>query len=539
MVPNGRDRRSFTELDSLTRRRFLTAAGGGAAGLAFTLGLPATTAGATPERGRREYPFTLGVASGDPLPDGVVLWTRIAPRPLEPHGGLNPNETVAVTWEVASDERFARVVRRGSALARSAYSFSVHVDVRGLRPGRHYWYRFMAHGHASEVARTRTAPADSAVEPMRFAFASCMNYRAGYFQVMRDMADQDPDAVFFLGDYIYEYPVVQLPTGRQLPDLPPEVVPETVTLEQYRLRHALYKSQPEVIAAHRFTPWVMMWDDHEVSNDYRRDTEAELLRQAAGYRAYWEHMPLRQPQRPVGPSARLHRRLRHGAMAQFDMLDARQFRTPELASGTIPDSPQRRDPARTILGEEQESWFARGLGAEPARWNIAPQGVLMAVVNTANTTQGPPPPTYSSGNWDGYQASQQRLLDAVSAARDAERLRNFVVLTGDVHCGYVSNLLSDTTDLGSPSVGTEFTSLSVSSAQDFDPVANERRQVRTVVNPHMRWADLHCGYVMVDLDTERMAVEFRAVDKVSRPEDPVYPLRRFTVADGVPEVQPG
>lgn len=538
MVHSERDRQRLSELDPLTRRRFLVAAGGGAAGLAFTLGQPGT-AGATPGRGRIEYPFTLGVASGDPVPDGVVLWTRIAPRPFEPHGGMNPAETVAVTWEVATDERFARVVRRGSALARSAYSFSVHVDVRGLLPGRHYWYRFKARGHVSQTARTRTAPADSQSSPMRFAFASCMNYRAGYFQVMRDMADRDPDAVFFLGDYIYEYPVVQLPVGRQLPaDLPAELVPETVTLDQYRMRHALYKSQPEVIAAHRFAPWMVMWDDHEVSNDYESDTEAELLRQAAGYRAFWEHMPLRLPQRPVGPQARMYRRLRHGSLAQFDMLDARQYRSPQL-QGTIRDTPERRDPARTILGHQQESWFADGLGERPARWNIAPQGVLMAVVNTANTTDGPPAPTYSPGNWDGYQASQQRLLDAVAAARDTDRLRNFVVLTGDVHCGYVSNLLSDTTDFGSPSIGTEFTSLSVSSAQDFDPVANQRRQIRTVVNPHMRWADLHCGYVLVDLDTERMELEFRAVDKVSKPDDPVFSLRRFTVADGVPEVQPG
>ncbi|MGH3736092.1 MAG: alkaline phosphatase D family protein, partial [Micromonosporaceae bacterium] len=493
---------------------------------------------AAPVSGRAtgEYPFRLGVASGDPLPDGVVLWTRLAPRPLEPYGGMPSGEAVRVSWEIAGDEAFTEPIRSGTALADPAYAHSVHVDVRGLLPGRHYWYRFTALGHRSEVARTRTAPGPTAMDRMRFAFASCMNYRSGYFQVMSEIADRDLDGVFFLGDYIYEYPVQQISPGRQLPpDLPPEVVPETYTLDQYRLRYALYKSQPEVIAAHRNAPWMMMWDDHEVDNDYESDTEAELLRQAAAYRAYWEHMPLRLPQRPVGPEGRLHRRLRYGAMAQFDMLDARQYRDPQLRPGTIYDSPERRDPARSILGTEQEQWFAAGLGAAPARWNIVPQGVLMALVNTANAPDATP--TYSSGNWDGYQASQQRVLDAVAAARRAETLRNFVVLTGDVHCGYVSHLLSDTRDPGSASLGTEFTSLSVSSARDFDPAANERRQIRTVVNPQMKWADLHCGYVHVDLNADRMRLDFRGVDKVSRPDDPMFALQRFVVADGVPEIQ--
>jgi len=528
-------RPSITRLPALDRRRFLLAAGGSAVGLAFTVQRPAhATALSTRKVG---YPFTLGVASGDPLPDGVVLWTRVAPEPLAPSGGLDGDHPIPVAWQVATDPSFTRVVRSGAALASPQYAFSVHVDVRGLQPGTTYWYRFSCGGHTSEPARTSTAPLPGTAHDLRFAFASCMNYRAGYFQTMQDLAAQDLDAVFFLGDYIYEYPVQQLTTGRRLPaDLPSEVVPETRTLEQYRLRYALYNSQPEVIAAHRYVPWVMMWDDHEVYNDYEATTEEQILRQAAAYRAYWEHMPLRLPQLPQGRDARLYRRLSYGDLAQFDLLDARQYRSPQLTPATIADSPARRDPVRSILGDEQEQWFTDGLRNSRARWNIAPQGVLMALVNTRNSADPDLPPTYSAGNWDGYQASQKRVFDTVASARQAGTVDNFVVLTGDVHCGYVSELPSNLDEPTSAPIGTEFTSLSVTSAQDFNPSANEARQIRTVVNPQMKWADLHCGYVIGDLSRDGLQFDYRAVDRVSRPDDPVYSLQRFVVESGEPRV---
>ena len=451
---------------------------------------------------------------------------------------MDPRRRVPVQWQVAEDERFRRVVRAGLALAGAEDAHSVHVDVHGLRPGRDYFYRFRAGRELSVTGRTRTAPPAGAMRPMRFAFASCMNFRAGHFQTLRDMAAQDLDAVFFLGDYVYEYPVTQLAGGRVLPaDLPPEVVPETRTLEQYRLRYALYKREADVIAAQAAAPWIMMWDDHEVYNDYEAATEEQLLRQAAAYRAYWEHMPLRKPQRPTGSDGRLYRRLAYGDLAQFDLLDARQYRTPQLRPATIGDSASRRDPARTILGAEQEQWFAAGLAASRARWNIVPQGVLLALVNTASSLDVPP--TYSSGNWDGYRASQQRVFDAVGRARAVGTLDNFVVLTGDVHCGYVSELPSDLDDPVSTPLGTEFTSLSVSSAQDFDPAANAGRQVRVRTNPQMKWADLHCGYVVGDLTRDALTLEYRAVDRVSVPSDPVYALRRFAVESGEARVHPG
>ncbi|NGN62542.1 alkaline phosphatase [Streptomyces sp. A7024] len=533
---DARFRRSLSSLAAHDRRRFLLAMGGGAAGLAFALQLPATAAFAA-DRGRAafDYPFRMGVASGDPTTDSVVLWTRLAPEPLAPLAGMVPGLAVEVKWQVATDEGFRRVVASGSEEAVAEYAYSVHADVRGLRPGTAYWYRFSAGGHLSEPARTRTAPAAGTMPAMRYAFASCMNYRAGYFQTMADIGAHELDMVFFLGDYLYEYPVQQINPGRQIPaGLPAELAVETTTLDQYRLRYALYNSQPEVIAAHRHVPWAVMWDDHEVWDDYQATTEAQLLRQAAAYRAFWEHMPLRLPQRPSGPDARLYRRLRWGGLAQFDMADARQYRSAALTPNTIPDSPARRDPARSILGDAQERWLRDGLTATPARWNIVPQGVLMALTNTASSTTAAP--TYSAHNWDGYRASQQRLFDAVRAARTGGDLKNFVVLTGDVHCGYVSELPSDLDVPESAPLGVEFTSLSITSAQDFNPAANEARQVRRRVNPQMKWADLHCGYVITDLTADRMKVYYKGVDKVTSPDDPVYTLKKFAVENGDPHI---
>ncbi|MEU6075405.1 alkaline phosphatase D family protein [Micromonospora sp. NPDC047074] len=532
-----RTRQSLADLSAIDRRRLLLAAGGGAAALAFGLQRPATAASPTTPR-LPDHPFTLGVASGDPTHNAVVLWTRLAPQPLAPAGGMPTLRPVPVRWEVATDERFRRVVRDGVAHAHPEYSYSVHVDVRGLRPATEYWYRFSVGGHRTAPARTRTAPAPGSMPAeLRFAFASCMNYRAGYFQAMGGIAAEDVDVVFFLGDYVYEYPVEQIFPGRAIPaDLPAEVLPETVTLEQYRLRYGLYKSQPEVIAAHQNAPWVMMWDDHEVANDYGTDTEAELLRQAAGYRAFWEHMPLRPPQRPVGPQARLYRRLRYGDLAQFDLLDARQYRSPGLPGGSTADTPERRDPTRSILGFEQEKWFVDGLSRPGPRWHVAPQGVLMAMVNTAASTDAAP--RFSTGAWDGYQASQKRIYDAVARAQRKGSLSNFVVLTGDVHCGYVSELPSDLDDPLSAPIGTEFTSLSISSARDFDPAANAARQVRVRVNPQMKWADLHCGYAVGSLTPDAMTITYRGVDRVSTPLDPVYSLSRFVVESGKPRVHP-
>ncbi|MET9427006.1 alkaline phosphatase D family protein, partial [Streptomyces sp. NPDC003036] len=301
------------------RRRFLTTTGAAAA-LAFAVNLPAAGAASAAELDARkitEDPFTLGVASGDPLPGSVLLWTRLAPRPYEPGGGL-PRGRVQVRWELAHDEAFTRIARRGHATAHPEFDHTVHAEVSGLAPGRAYYYRFRAGGWLSPAGRTRTAPhAAARVGELRLAAASCQAYHDGYFTAYRHLAEEDVHAVFHLGDYLYEYAVDAAGGHRRYTDrqLPAHFNRETVTLEDYRMRYALYKTDPDLQAAHAAHPFVVTWDDHETENNYAGGTpengvppEEFLVRRAAAYRAYWENQPLRAPQRPAGADMRLYRR---------------------------------------------------------------------------------------------------------------------------------------------------------------------------------------------------------------------------------------
>jgi len=306
---------------TLTRRTLLT----GSAGALITLrAWPARAA---------DYPFTLGVASGNPRSDGVVLWTRLAPEPLSPDlerpGGMAP-ATVSVRWEVAEDEGMQRVARRGTAEAEAEFAHSLHVECGGLEPGRDYWYRFVVGGEASPVGRTRTAPAPgAAVDRLRFAFVSCANYELGYFSAYRHLAAERPDFVLFLGDYIYES---ASQSDRRVRSHSDGV--EATDLRTYRNRHAQYKTDPDLQKLHATAPCLITWDDHEVQNDYAdywslsfNDPAAFLARRAAAYRAFWEHMPLPRAAMPRGPDARIFGRFDFGALATFLVLDGRQYRS--------------------------------------------------------------------------------------------------------------------------------------------------------------------------------------------------------------------
>ena len=269
------------------------------------------------------YPFTLGIASGAPLPDGVVLWTRLAPAPLD--GGGLPPAAIEVRWEVADDEGFRRIVGSGTTLAEPLLAHSVHVEVSGLAPARWYWYRFMAGDAVSPVGRTRTAPtAGAAVDRLRFAFASCQQYEQGFYAAHRHLAAEDLDLVVFLGDYIYE-------SSWGSRHVRKHEGPEPTTLEQYRNRYARYKSDPDLQRSHAVFPWLVTWDDHEVDNDYANDRAEDLdpdflVRRAAAYQAYWEHMPLRTGARPNGPHMQLYGRHEFGRLARVHVLDGRQYR---------------------------------------------------------------------------------------------------------------------------------------------------------------------------------------------------------------------
>lgn len=320
------------------RRRFLTMTGAAVA-LAFTTGLPVAERASA--QSTRDYPFMLGIASGDPLPDGVVLWTRLAPEPLQADGGMDRTRKYPVQWQVATDERFANVVREGTAFAMPEFAYTVHVDVKGLGPDREYYYRFRSGPHLSEVGRTRTAPALGAhLSSLDVVVASCQSLGAGYYHAWKDAAARPADVVFFAGDYIYEYAVTSTSARWPYnPPLPGDYQRETDTLARYRQQYSLYKTDPDLIEAHRLSPWIVTWDDHEVDNDYNDTAEQQLARRTNAYRTFWEHMPLRIAQWPSGPDARMYRRISYGDLAQFNVLDVRQYRSPSLPGSTTPDTP--------------------------------------------------------------------------------------------------------------------------------------------------------------------------------------------------------
>ena len=375
------------------------------------------------------YPFTLGVASGSPLPTGVVLWTRLAPDPL--HGGGVEPGAVVVRWEVAEDERFARVVQRGSVEAVRAWAHSVHVEVTGLEPSRWYFYRFLAGSEVSPVGRTRTAPAAAELPPqLRFGLGSCQHFEFGYYAAHRHLAAEELDLMVFVGDYIYEG------TGRP-GRARRHAGGEARTLDQYRNRHAQYKTDPDLQRLHAAVPWLVTWDDHEVDNDYA-GMRSETLdpdfprRRAAAYRAYFEHMPLRERARPTPARMLLRSRHNWGRLARFHVLDGRQRRTPQACPRPGRGGSNRIDgrcrellaPGRTMLGPAQERWFADGLAAAPERWNFIAQQTLMARASVRVDGRR----RFSNDKWDGYPAARDRLLRAVAEGglaqlRRAERRR--------------------------------------------------------------------------------------------------------------------
>ncbi|MGW4721464.1 alkaline phosphatase D family protein [Streptomyces sp. NPDC004291] len=523
------------------RRRFLTVTGAAAA-LAFATQLPAAGAAAAAELDARrvtEDPFTLGVASGDPLPGSVLLWTRLAPRPFEPGGGL-PDRRVPVHWELAHDERFRRTVRRGTATAHPEFRHTVHVEIEHLAPGRAYFYRFRVGAWTSPVGRTRTAPApDARTTALSLAAVSCQAYHDGYFTAYRHLAEEDVDVVFHLGDYLYEYAVDATGGARSYTDrvLPAVFNRETLTLEDYRLRYALYKTDPDLRAAHAAHPFVVTWDDHETENNYAGDTpentvppEEFLLRRAAAYRAYWEHQPLRRPQLPDGPDMRLYRRLSFGRLAQFDILDTRQYRSDQAYGDgwQVPGS-ESEDPSRTLTGATQERWLLDGWRRSRARWNVLPQQVVFAERRDRATADF----KLSMDSWDGYPASRQRIL----AGAEAAGVENLMVLTGDVHVSYGLDLKADFRDPSSRTVGTEIVTTSITSGKDgADRPSNYDRL--TQANPHLRFFNGRRGYTKVSLDRESARADFRTVPYVTTPGAPVTTAASFVTEAGNPGLVP-
>ncbi|MFF3417085.1 alkaline phosphatase D family protein [Streptomyces sp. NPDC002698] len=506
------------------RRRFLTASAAvlGAAASA-QLWLPGTARAAEPPL--PEGVFSLGVASGDPLPDAVVLWTRLAPDPL--NGGGMPDRAVPVEWEIAADARFRKPVRRGTAYARPEYGHSVHVDVRGLLPDRVYWYRFRADGRLSPTGRTRTAPPPfRAGGSLRVALASCQNWQNGYFTPYADMLDQDPDVVLFVGDYIYESSPSATAVRRH------EGAGEPYTLVQYRNRYAQYRSDPHLAAMHANAPWVVTFDDHEVDNDFageipqdpdKQTHDAFTARLTAAYQAYYEHMPVRATAIPDGPHIRMYRRLDFGRLARLNVLDTRQFRSDQATS-----QEGAKDPALTMLGATQKEWLLRGMRHSPTRWNLVASQIMMAETDL-QVGEGK---LWYYDAWDGYQAERNALMGEFAD------IRNPVVLTGDRHLTMISDLKADFADPESDVVGAEFVGTSIASGGDQDQAAFHKQwDPRMPDNPHWKFIDAHRGYHLFDIRRDGIDAQVRVAETVLKPDAASSTLARLRVDAGKPGVR--
>ena len=471
--------------------------------------------------------FALGIASGQPRADGMVLWTRVT--------GADLPEQVEVRWELARDEAFQDIAAKGIETAQAAWAHSVHAEPSGLAPGRRYWYRFTALGQRSAVGRTGTAPAADSAATLNFAIASCQRWDAGHFAAWRHIAAEDLDLVMFLGDYIYE--------SASRPDaFRRHEGTVASTLDQYRARYATYKSDPALQAAHAAAPWLLVWDDHEVENDYanlqgqslQRDFEH---RRAAAYQAYWEHMPFPNSARPRGADMRITGRLDWGTLARIHLLDDRQYRDPQACAKpgrggantvALKDCPELLDARRTLLGDEQERWLAEGWDTRRP-WNLLAQQTLMARCSWRDPANGGG--SYWTDGWDGYAPARNRLLGAVAQ----RKVSGVVVLGGDVHTNYVADLKADFDDAKSPVVAAEFCGTSITSLS----LAQDRIDAARPFNPHIHYArGDQRGYMRFTLDAKQLQAQLRVVGDVMNPDSGVSTAARFVVESSRAGVAP-
>ena len=463
-------------------------------------------------------PFTLGVASGDPWSDSVVLWTRLAPDPLG--GGGMPMANVDVGWEVAGDEAFRQIVRSGTAVARPELGHAVHVEAAGLQPGRDYWYRFHAGRHTSGAGRTKTAPAaGDPVDRIRFGVCGCNHYETGYFTGFRRIAEEHFDFVIHTGDYIYEDPSAEI--TKRAGAVRAHRGGEPYTLTDYRTRYAQYKMDRDLIAAHASSPFIVVSDDHEVDNDYagssdEHDTPAEvfLLRRAAAYQAYYEAMPLRAAALPSGPDMLLYRRLQFGRLLELTLLDTRQYRSRQACGRNLESAcPEAADRSRTILGARQERWLFDQLARTRATWAVLGQEVPTFMRDSVATA---PKGRYSMDKWDGYTAARDRLY---AKLRDMKH-SNPIVLSGDVHVHYGADLKTDFHDPRSRTIGTEFTNTSLSSGGDGSKVSAAWEKIRGD-NPHIKYHSARRGYIACTATPATMRADFKVLDKVTVQDAPI------------------
>ncbi|TCP53265.1 alkaline phosphatase D [Tamaricihabitans halophyticus] len=528
----------FPTTNSVSRRSVLL---GGAAALgAASLGgsdiaRAATTRGAGRAAKLGPY-FNLGVASGDPLPDGFVLWTRLAPNPTAEDGlGGMPDKTVPVDWELATDEKFANIVRKNTVDAVPDSAHSVHVELDGLDPGTEYFYRFRAEGNYSDVGRTRTAPAAGTMGDLTVCFASCAHYGEGLFTAYRRIAEDQPGLILHLGDYQYEY------EGKS-EDIRDVLGPETVSLANYRQRHAQYKTDLDLQAAHAIAPWLVVFDDHEVENNWADEIPEDgsqtpgedfLARRTAALQAYYENMPLRSSAKPSGKDMKLYRRYSWGGLATFHMLDTRQYRSDQacddgwndVSSGSCKE--EWEDQSRTLTGTDQREWLLDGFNNSSARWDVLGQQVFFA---QRERGKGNGSELHMDG-WDGYPSDQ----DAILAAMGNSKVRNGVVFTGDVHRHYAGELKENYDDPDSPNLGVELVTTSVTSGGNGGDDTNDEIMQ---ANPHLKFYKNRRGYVRTKFTEGELRADFRVLSSVTSEGAEATTEQTFVVNDGEHKLNP-
>lgn len=478
-----------------------------------------------------QYPFRLGVASGDPAPDGFVIWTRLAPDPLVDGGGV-PMAPIELDWTVASDAGFKTVVAKGKALARPELGHSVHVEVAGLLPDRPYWYRFTIGRERSMAGRAKTLPLPGAdVRALSFGVAGCQHYEDGLYTAYRHLSQEDVDFVFHYGDYIYERRSSPMPVGYD--GLPRRYVrshigDELYSLDDYRRRYAQYKMDPDLQAAHAAAPWWTTFDDHEVENNWvgladENGTPPEIfaLRRAVAFQAWYEHSPVRATAFPGPNGIQMYRRARYGTLLDAHFLDTRQYRTDQpCGDGFQPDCPGTSDPKAQVMGTVQEAWLTKALREKRAQWNCLAQQVMMMRLD--RRTGDEPAPIRNIDSWAGYLTPRERVLEGLRG------LRNVVVLTGDEHQNYAGELATAKGE----TVAVEFVSTSISSGGDGQDKRRDDDRIRAG-NPQLKFTNDQRGYLLCSVTPERWESKFRVMDQIATPGGTVSTRATAVVERGV------
>lgn len=477
-------------------------------------------------------PFALGVASGDPDSTSVVLWTRLAPKPLEAGGGMT-NEAVRVTWQISSDDSMSNIVASGTTVATPQLGHSVHVEAQGLEPDRWYWFRFRAGDAESPIGRTRTMPkADSLSDSLKFSVTSCQNFEQGLFTAYEQMAKDDLDLVFHLGDYIYEYAAGKNGKVRT------HIGAEIESLDDYRVRHSQYRSDPLLHGMHALCPWVVTWDDHEFDNNCAGDVSEQqgidpvefLVRRANAYQAYYEMMPLRARSLPSGSDMLLYRGIQFGRLAQFLVLDTRQYRSDQPNNDKrSPLNEAATSSKQTMLGVPQRNWMYRELIQSQSQWNVLAQQVMMGMVGRSKDSDA----LYSMDQWPGYVHERKAIVKFMQE----RAISNPVVLTGDIHSNWANELRVDDRLADTAIVASEFVATSLSSG------GNGKREPAYLGellanNPGVKFHNEERGYIRCHVTPKSWQSDYVVVNEVTQPGGKCETYKSFVVENGSPKVQP-